>query len=120
MRPDTDWLFLPPEVEALVPILFSELTASGPSPVDLGSEQERVETLVLTGDADAWRAYLRSCVARLEDSTPSGQTRPSHETLLAILKDQFLLARAVVDLDDDDEAAARRLAQLEVGRGAGR
>ena len=112
MRPDTDWLFLPPEVEALVPSLFAELTAPGPDPVDLDTEQERVETLVLTGDATEWRSYLRACVARLEQSPPHGDDQAAFATLVAILGDQFLLARAVVDLDTADEDASRRLARL--------
>ncbi len=102
-----------------MPALFTELTASGPSPVDLGTEQERVETLVLSGDALAWRDYLRACVVRLEEAAPAEGQADSFATLVAVLRDQYLLARAVVDLDDDDEAASRRLTRLDA-RSVGR
>jgi hypothetical protein len=107
------WLFLPPEVEALVPSLLARLATTGqddPDPLLEASERERIETLVLEGDVDGWRRYLRS-TTELVARTPS-RDDTTRATLAAILDDQFILARAVVDLDPLDHAARGQLAGL--------
>jgi hypothetical protein len=107
------WLFLPPEVEALVPTLMARLAANGhepPDPLLEGSERERIETLVLEGNVDDWRGYLRAAAAAVASAASRDDT--TRATLAAILDDQFILARAVVDLDPLDHAARGQLAEL--------
>jgi hypothetical protein len=111
-HPDA-WLFLPPEVEALVPYLMARLATTGqedPDPLLEASERERIETLVLEGDVDEWRGYLRAAAAVV--ARAPGRDDTTRATLAAILDDQFILARAVVDLDPLDHAARRQLAGL--------
>ncbi|MGH3455065.1 MAG: hypothetical protein ACRDP2_11650, partial [Nocardioidaceae bacterium] len=59
-HPDA-WLFLPPEVEALVPPLLARLAVvGGGSPDDVERDlRYRIETLILEGDAEQWRTFLR-------------------------------------------------------------
>jgi hypothetical protein len=108
-HPDA-WLFLPPEVEALVPPLLARLAADGGSPGDIERDlRDRIETLILEGDAEQWRAFLREAtevVARYAGGDTEART-----LLASILDDQFLLARAVVDLDHTDLEARERLAR---------
>jgi hypothetical protein len=63
-HPDA-WLFLPPEVEGLVPSLLARLAADGGgSSADVErDERYRIETLILEGDAEQWRAFLREATA---------------------------------------------------------
>jgi hypothetical protein len=113
MAPPDAWLFLPPEVEALVPSLMARLATAGqedPDPLLEASERERIETLVLEGDVDGWRAYLRATTEAVARAASRDDT--TRATLAAILDDQFILARAVVDLDPLDHAARRQLAGL--------
>jgi hypothetical protein len=80
-HPDA-WLFLPPEVEALVPRLLARLAVTGG-----GSPDDEIVAEYAGDDAEARRV------------------------LASILDDQFLLARAVVDLEPADLDARRRLAR---------
>jgi hypothetical protein len=58
-HPDA-WLFLPPEVEALVPKLMARLatTGGGSSEEVERALRERIESLILQGDAEKWRLFL--------------------------------------------------------------
>jgi hypothetical protein len=96
-HPDA-WLFLPPEVEALVPELMAEMTGRS-----YDAELERVETLILSGDVDAWRDFLRTAAAVL--ASYDGPATEAQVLAAAILDDQFILARAVVDLEAEDVVA---------------
>lgn len=107
-HPDA-WLFLPPEVEALVPSLLSRLAATGGSSdeVERGL-RHRIEALILEGDVEQWRTFLREATGMVAEY--AGDDDEARTMLAAILDDQFLLARAVVDLDPPDLDARRRLA----------
>lgn len=102
-HPDA-WLVLPPEVELLVPGLLAELTGR---PFD--AELARVEGIILTGDIESWRAYLRDAAAEVAAYT--GPSLAARDLAAVILDDQFILARAVVDLEPEDVVARERLAE---------
>ncbi|HSS67292.1 MAG TPA: hypothetical protein VLK34_01990 [Nocardioidaceae bacterium] len=109
-HPDT-WLFLPPEVEALVPALLARLAADGggsPSDVER-DERYRIETLILEGDAERWRTFLREATAMVAEY--AGDDAEARTVLASILDDQFLLARAVIDLELADIDARQQLAR---------
>jgi hypothetical protein len=109
-HPDA-WLFLPPEVEALVPSLMARLAATGggsPEEVE-GDLRYRIETLILEGDVEGWRAFLREATQVVAEY--AGDNVEARTVLASILDDQFLLARAVVDLENSDLDARVRLAR---------
>jgi hypothetical protein len=107
-HPDA-WLFLPPEVEALVPTLMARLAvAGGGSQEDVERDlRDRIETLILEGDAESWRRFLREATETVAEY--AGDDAEARRVLASILDDQFLLARAVVDLDPPDLDARERL-----------
>jgi hypothetical protein len=109
-HPDA-WLFLPPEVEALVPRLLARLAETGGgSPEQVERElRRRVETLILEGDLDQWRAFLHEATTMVAEY--AGNDAEARAVLASILDDQFLLARALVDLDGHDIDARRKLAR---------
>ena len=109
-HPDA-WLFLPPEVEALVPSLLARLAAiGGGSPGDVERDlRDRIETLILEGDAEQWRTFLREAAETVAEY--AGDDAEARTAVASILDDQFLLARAVVDLDDTDLDAREQLAR---------
>jgi hypothetical protein len=105
------WLFLPPEVEARVPSLLARLAATtggSPDPVERDL-RDRIETLILEGDAEQWRAFLREAAEMVAEY--AGEDAESRTMLASILDDQFLLARAVLDLEPIDVDARARLAR---------
>jgi hypothetical protein len=109
-HPDA-WLFLPPEVEALVPPLLARLAATGGgSPEDVESDQRyRIETLILEGDAEQWRTFLREATEIVAEY--AGEDAAARTLLASILDDQFLLARAVIEPEPADLDARKRLAR---------
>jgi hypothetical protein len=109
-HPDA-WLFLPPEVEALVPPLLARLAATaGSSPDEVERDlRYRIETLILEGDAEQWRTFLREAAKMVAEY--AGDDAEARTALASILDDQFLLARAVVDLEPTDLDARRKLAR---------
>jgi hypothetical protein len=109
-HPDA-WLFLPPEVELLVPKLLARLAETGGgSPEEVERElRERIETLILEGDVEEWRAFLREATGMVAEY--AGDDAEARAVLATILDDQFLLARAVVDLDATDLDKRRQLAR---------
>jgi hypothetical protein len=109
-HPDA-WLFLPPEVEALVPRLLARLAvAGGGTPDDVERDlRHRIETLILEGDAEQWRTFLHEATEIVGDY--AGDDTEARTVLASILDDQFLLARAVVDLERTDLDARARLAR---------
>jgi hypothetical protein len=109
-HPDT-WLFLPPEVELLVPRLLARLAATGGGSPDEVERtfRDRIETLILEGDAEKWRAFLREATEMVAEY--AGDDEQARTVLASILDDQFLLARAVVDLEDTDLDAREQLAR---------
>jgi hypothetical protein len=109
-HPDA-WLFLPPEVEALVPRLLARLAVTGGgSPDDVERDlRQRIEALILQGDAEEWRTFLREATEMVAEY--AGDDTEARRVLASILDDQFLLARAVVDLEPSDLAARRQLAR---------
>ena len=110
LHPDA-WLFLPPEVEALVPALLARLAAAGGgSPDEVERElRHRIETLILEGDAERWRSFLREATEMVAEY--AGDDADARRVLASILDDQFLLARAVVDLERADLDARQDLAR---------
>ena len=109
-HPDA-WLFLPPEVEALVPRLLARLAASGGgSPDDVERDmRHRIETLIREGDAEQWRRFLREATEMVAEY--AGDDAEARTVVASILDDQFLLARAVVDLERTDLDAREKLAR---------
>ena len=109
-HPDT-WLFLPPEVEALVPPLLARLAATGGDSADdvQRALRHRIETLILEGDAEQWRTFLREATTIVAEY--AGNDAEARTVLASILDDQFLLVRAVLDLDLTDLEARRQLAR---------
>jgi len=109
-HPDA-WLFLPPEVEALVPALLARLAATGGgSPNEVERDlRYRIETLILEGDAEQWRGFLHEATDVVSEY--AGDDDEARSALASILDDQFLLARAVVDLEPTDLDARQRLAR---------
>ena len=108
-HPDA-WLFLPPEVEALVPTLMARLATSGGSPEEVERDlRDRIESLIVEGDAEKWRAFLHDATRTVSEY--AGDDTEARSVLASILDDQFLLARAVVDLGPTDLEARRKLAR---------
>jgi hypothetical protein len=107
-HPDA-WLFLPPEVEALVPPLLARLAAVGGAAAgDVERDlRYRIETLILQGDAEQWRGFLREAAGTV--AAYAGDDVEARRVLASILDDQFLLARAVLDLDRTDLDAREQL-----------
>jgi hypothetical protein len=102
---------LPPEVETLVPSLLARLAATGDgTPADVERElSDRIETLILEGDAEQWRTFLREASGMVAEY--AGDDAEARTVLASILDDQFLLARAVIDLERTDLDARGRLAR---------
>jgi hypothetical protein len=102
---------MPPEVEALVPTLMARLAvAGGGSPDDVERDlRYRIETLILEGDADRWRTFLREAAGMVAEY--AGDDGAAKAKLASILDDQFLLARAVIDLERPDIDARQQLAR---------
>jgi hypothetical protein len=94
-----------------VPPLLARLAATGGgSPEDVESDQRhRVETLILEGDAEQWRAFLREATEIVAEY--AGDDADARTLLASILDDQFLLARAVVDLEPPDLDSRQKLAR---------
>lgn len=109
-HPD-EWLFLPPEVEALVPRLLARLVATGGvARHDVERDLRiRIETLILEGDAEQWREFLREATEIVAEY--GGDDTEARTVLASILDDQFLLARAVLDLEPIDLEARRQLSR---------
>jgi hypothetical protein len=109
-HPDA-WLFLPPEVEALVPRLMARLSVGGGGSPDVVEHelQHRIETLILEGDAEQWRVFLQEATRMVAEY--SGDDIEARRVLASVLDDQFLLARAVVDLGPGDLEARSLLAR---------
>jgi hypothetical protein len=109
-HPDA-WLFLPPEVEALVPTLLARLAGAGGGSSETVERdlRDRIETLILEGDVEEWRTFLRQATEMVSEY--AGDDDEARTVLATILDDQFLLARAVVDLDAADLDARHRLAR---------
>jgi hypothetical protein len=98
-------------VEALVPRLMARLAAAeGGSPDDVERDlRYRIETLILEGDAEQWRAFLREATEMV--AAYDGDDAEAHTVLASILDDQFLLARAVIDLGPTDLEARQQLSR---------
>lgn len=109
-HPDA-WLYLPPEVEAKVPALMARLATNGPgSPEKVERDlRGRIESLILEGDAEQWRAFLHEATRTV--AAYAGDDTDARSVLASILDDQFLLARAVLDLGPSDLQARRQLAR---------
>lgn len=94
-----------------MPRLLARLAASGGgSPDEVERDYaHRIESLILEGDAEQWRLFLREAADAVAEY--AGDDTEARTVLASILDDQFLLARAVVDLDDVDLGARARLAR---------
>lgn len=94
-----------------MPPLLARLAATGGgSPDDVERDlRYRIETLILEGDAEQWRTFLREATEMVAEY--AGDDTEARTVLASILDDQFLLARAVVDLDLTDLHAREQLAR---------
>ena len=92
----------------MVPTLLARLaTTGGGSPDEVERElRDRIETLILEGDAEKWRMFLREATGMVAEY--AGDDAEARAVLASILDDQFLLARAVVDLDGVDPRRTRQ------------
>jgi len=94
-----------------VPRLLARLAATGGgSPEEVERDlRYRIETLILEGDAEQWRRFLRDATEVVAEY--AGDDVEARTVLASILDDQFLLARAVVDLEPTDVDARGQLAR---------
>lgn len=92
-----------------MPALLARLAADGGgSPDDVERDlHHRIETLILEGDAEQWRTFLREATGMVAEY--AGDDVEARTVLASILDDQFLLARAVTDLEPTDLDARRQL-----------
>ena len=105
------WLGLTPEVERFGPLLVDRIAgALGESGGDLG--EERIASLIRSGDAAAWLAHLAALTALVERGAQAGVAEPERLILAGILRDQYRLAPGVLDLPPEDEARRRRLEEM--------
>ena len=89
---------------------MARVTAHGPEPIDALREQELVEHLILTGDAEAWLDYLRRAAALFDRADQSGSDPEDLAAVREILRDQFELIQVAIDLGEADLETMRRLA----------
>jgi hypothetical protein len=94
-----------------VPRLLARIAANGaePDPDVERAERYRIETLILEGDAERWRTFLREASNMVAEY--SGEDAEARTALASILDDQFLLIRAVIDLELADLDAREQLAR---------
>ena len=91
------------------PLLARLAGTSGGSPDVVERDlRYRIETLILEGDAEQWRTFLREATGMV--AAYAGDDTEARALLATILDDQFLLARAVLDLDLTDLDAREQLA----------
>jgi len=92
------------------PLLARLAVVGGGSPDDVERDlRYRIETLILEGDVEQWRTFLREATEMVAEY--AGDDAEARRLLASILDDQFLLARAVVDLERTDVDARQRLAR---------
>ena len=108
IRGDDRWLFLTPEIEREVPRLLAALGEA-----DVDEEGERIERLIHHGGMEEWFVYLRDCRARLERARVGTARVAEAERLAAVLREQYLLAPALRDDEENDAPERRRLEELE-------
>jgi hypothetical protein len=93
-----------------VPALMAHLVSAGGSSDDVERDlRQRVETLILEGDVEQWRLFLREAAGVVAEY--AGDDLQARSRLASILDDQFLLTRAVLDLEPADLAARADLAR---------
>jgi len=106
-----DWLGLTPEVERFGAILVDRIAGALGEPAgDLG--EERIRTLIRTGDAAAWLAYLAALTALVERGRAAGVAEAERGILAGILRDQYRLAPGVLRLGPEDEARSSRIEEM--------
>jgi len=101
------WLFLPPEVERLVPRLVEQLGVSSAA-----AEAARIDRLVCRGDATAWFVHLRGLCDRLARAVAERGASEQARTLALVLRDQYLLALGIREPDPRDATEVERLDRL--------
>ena len=106
------WRFLTPEVERLVPSLVAALAPSAGLSVSADELEARLDELVRDGTPDEWFAELRRCRTLLEAAVAGDAPGPLVHRLALILREQYLLAPAVVDPVPDSDAELARLDAL--------
>lgn len=94
-----------------MPRLLARLAETGGgSPDEVERDlRDRIETLILEGDAERWRSFLREVAAMVAEY--AGEDADARRVLASVLDDQFLLVRAVLDLEPPDLEARGRLAR---------
>ena len=106
------WRFLTPEVERLVPSLVAALAPSAGVSASADELEARLDALVRDGSPDEWFAELRRCRTLLEAAAAGGAPEPLVHRLALILREQYLLAPAVVDPVPDSDVELARLEAL--------
>lgn len=94
-----------------MPRLLARLAATGGAAPEVVERElgDRIETLILEGDAEQWRTFLREATGMVAEY--AGDDSEARTVLASVLDDQFLLARAVIDLESVDLDARRQLAR---------
>jgi hypothetical protein len=106
------WRFLTPEVERLVPSLVAALAPSAGVSAGADELEARLDALVRDGTPAEWFAELRRCRTLLEAAAAGGAPEPLVHRLALILREQYLLAPAVLDPVPDEDAELARLDAL--------
>ena len=101
------WLFLPPEVERLVPGLLQDMGAAPES-----AEAAAIDRLIARGDAPSWLAHLRVLSDLLASAVAEHGPTRSARTLALVLRDQYVLALGIREPDRNDREQLARLEAL--------
>jgi hypothetical protein len=112
-------MYLPPEVERLVPALLARV--GGEEAADTSAESARIEELLLAGDPSAWLDYVRErgeLVVAIASRTEGGDPPSGGDLsrLAGILRDQLALIQASIDLGPSDVDLLARLEAVEEPR----
>jgi hypothetical protein len=107
------WLFLTPEVEALLPDAAAALAAAlGEDVGGAAGERARVERLVVRGRYRDWLAYLRGQRALLERYVARAGADALAGHVAALLNEQYMLALTVPGAGPEVEGERARVGEL--------
>ena len=106
------WRFLTPEVERLVPALVASLAPAAGATASAAELEARLDELVRDGTPGEWFAELRRCRTLLDAAAAGGAPEPLVHRLALVLREQYLLAPAVLEAVPHGEGELARLDAL--------